>query len=236
MVLYRRQIKVGDNSRLFQDADVKIARYNQLCLHYNLVADAVYGEWHRSRKPFAPGYRPYLVAALLSFDMGRMMGSGLVVKYDVAAGGFAARLDGKLARVSVYLDPLIDQGLFQVDIAAHSRGIVRAYNVLAADGERGLHEQGKAFHVGATKILHFLNPELFTIVDANTARTLKAELGISYRSGTQPGYSGERYVGALSEIKKRIRGYGIERFRSLEPGTPTLRIFDKLAFVYGAGL
>jgi hypothetical protein len=41
---------VGDGSGLFQDAAAKIARYNQLCLHYNLVADAVYGEWRRPRR------------------------------------------------------------------------------------------------------------------------------------------------------------------------------------------
>jgi hypothetical protein len=90
--------------------------------------------------------------------------------------------------------------------------------------------------VGATKILHFLNPELFMIVDANAAQALKGAPGIPYRAETQPGYSGERYIRALSEVKKRIHAYGIERFRSLEPGTPALRILDKLAFVYGAGL
>lgn len=229
-------IFTGSNVALFQDANTKIARYNQLCLHYNLVADAVYGEWRRSGKPFAPQFRPYLIAALISFDMGRMMGGGPAKKYDVSAGGFAARLDGKLAQVRPLLDPLVDRDLFQVDLGAYRRDIVGAYNVLAAGGEGGLHEQGKAFHVGATKILHFLNPELFMIVDANAAHALKIEMGIPYRSGTQPGYSGERYADALSEVKRRIRDYGIERLRSLEVGTPTLRILDKLAFVYGAGL
>lgn len=227
---------MDDCSRLFQDADVKIARYNQLCLHYNLVADAIYCQWRRSRKPFAPEYRPYLVAALLSFDMGRMMGSGLVAKYDAAAGGFAARLDRKLAQVRPFLDPLMDQGLFQVDLAAHSHAIGQAYNVLATSGQEGLHEQGKTFHVGATKLLHFLNPELFMIVDANVARALKDALGIPYRAGAQPRDFGERYVRALVKVRKRIEAYGIEPFRSLEPGTPTLRVFDKLAFVYGADL
>ena len=89
------------------------------------------------------------------------MGGGLVVKYDVAAGGFAARLDGKLAQVRPLLDPLIHHDLFQIDLGAHSRDIVHAYNVLAAGGAGELHEQGKAFHVGATKILHFVCPEQF---------------------------------------------------------------------------
>lgn len=221
---------------LFQDAERKIACYNRLCLHYNLVADAIYGVWRGSRDPLAPGYMPYLVAALIAFDMTRMMGGGLETKYDPAAGGFAARLKEKLAQVRPLLQPLIEQDLFQVDLEAQRRDIVRAYDVLAAPGRGGLHEQGKAFHVGATKLLHFCHPELFAIVDANTAQALKAECGIPYRAGTQPGYSGERYVQAMSAIKDQVRAYGIARFRALEPGTPTLRVFDKLAFVCGAGL
>lgn len=90
-----------------------------------------------------------------------------------------------------FLDPLIHHDLFQIDLRVHSRDIVHVYNVLAAGGTGGLHEQGKTFHVGATKVLHFFNPELFMIVDANAAQTLKIEMDIPYRSGTQPRYSGE---------------------------------------------
>jgi hypothetical protein len=221
---------------VFQDPAGQIARYDQLCPHYNLVADAIYAEWRRQKAPFSLAYRPYLIAALIAFDMGRMMGAGLVQRYDSAAGGFATRLDRKLARVQPLLEPLVQHNLFEVDVSRSGRDIVRAYDVLAADGPDGLHEQGKAFHVGATKVLHFLHPELFIIVDANTARALRAAFRIPYRSSTQPGYSGERYVRSLSAVKEWIRDYGVERFRSLGPGIPVLRIFDKMAFVYGAGL
>jgi hypothetical protein len=221
---------------LFEDACARIARYNQFGLHYNLVADAVYRALDRFRAPFSAEYRPYLIAALLAFDMGRTMGKGLARKYDVAAGGFAARLGEKLAQVKPFLEPLVGRCLFEIDLPAHGEQIRQAYDVLAAGGAGGLHEQGKAFHVGATKILHFVHPELFMIVDANTARALKDAFGIPYRGRTQPGYSAKRYVQSLSEVQRRIRDYGVERFRSLEPGTPALRIFDKLAFVYGAGL
>lgn len=221
---------------LLQDLSGKIARYNQLCLHYDLVANAVYGAWRESQAPFSGEYRPYLIAALLVFDMGRMMGKGPERRYDVAAGGFAARLERKLLQVRRLLEPVIGCSLFEIDLPAHRSRIGQAYNALAADGTDGLHEQGKAFHVGATKILHFLNPEVFIIVDANAAKLLKAEFHIPYRSAMQPGYSAIRYVRALVEVQEWIQGYGVERFRALEPGTPALRIFDKMAFVCGAGL
>jgi hypothetical protein len=218
----------------FQNAPKRITQYNKLCLHYNLVADAVYRELRKTEAPFSPEYEPYLIAALIAFDMSRMMGSGLASKYDVAADGFAARLRKKLTQVEPYLEPIIHHSLFEVDITRYSSDIVEAYNVLAIGGEGGLHEQKKDFHVGATKILHFLNPELFMIVDSNAAKALKAMCGIPYRASTQPGYSSGLYIRSLSEARKRISNYGIERFRSLEPDTPLMRVFDKLVFAYSA--
>jgi hypothetical protein len=61
---------------LLENAADKIKRYNQVCVHYNLVANAVYRELHASKRPFSINYEPYLIAALISFDMGRMMGKG----------------------------------------------------------------------------------------------------------------------------------------------------------------
>ncbi len=219
---------------LFQNASEMITWYNKLCLHYNLVADAVYRELRRAKAPFSPEYEPYLIATLIAFDMGRMMGSGPANRYDVTAGGFAARLRKKLTQVEPYLQPIIHHTLFEVDITGHSDDIIEAYNVLAMGGEGGLHEKKKSFHVGATKILHFLNPELFIIVDSKVANVLKNMCGIPYRVSTQPGYSGELYVRSLSEVRKRTSDYGAKRFRSLEPDTPLMRVFDKLVFAYSA--
>ncbi len=70
------------------------------------------------------------------------------------------------------------------------------------------------------------------IVDKNTAEALEIAYGIGYGALAQPRYSAELYVRSLSVVRKRISDYGIGRFRSLEPGTPTMRIFDKLASAF----
>jgi len=219
---------------LFENAAGNIQQYNRFCLHYNLVADAIYRELHRSRTPFSPDYEPYLIASLISFDMERMMGEGLAQRYDVTAEGFAARLHRKLEQVQPFLTPIISSSLVETDIEKCAHNIVAAYDAFAAGGEDGLHEQNKAFHVGATKIMHFLNPELFAIVDSNTAKVLKRLCDIPYQNTTQPGYSGEMYVRSLCGIQNLIAHCGVEQFRSLEIGTPVLRIFDKLAFAFNA--
>jgi len=173
---------------LMHTAEQQIRRYNQLCVHYNLIAQGVYAA-RALHGPFAPAYEPYLVAALLGFDMGRMMGSGAAARYAPAAGGFAARLHAKLMAVRPLLEPLLPADLLTADLAAHGDQIVSAYEQLAANGPDGIHEQGKAFHVGASKLLHFLHPALFIIIDRNTAEVLRQYGGLPEAAGyTGPGY------------------------------------------------
>jgi hypothetical protein len=224
----------GQRQFFFENAEDKLRRYNQLCLHYNLVANAVYQELRDSKTPFSSNCEPYLIAALISFDMGRMMDKGLAKRYDVGTGGFATRLHRKLAQIQPYLMPIITSNLMEVSIEEHKASIVAAYNNLASGGEEGLNNRGNEFHVGATKVLHFLNPELFAIIDGNTAKTLKRVCNIPYRNTAQPGYSGDLYIQSLFAIRDLIANYGIDRFRSLESGTPLMRIFDKIAFAVNA--
>jgi hypothetical protein len=219
---------------LLENASQKISRYNQLCLHYNLVANAIYQELRQSRAPLSPAYEPYLVAALISFDMGRMMGEGIIKRYDMTANGFAARLHKKLREVEPIFVPLINVDISAGNMDELSSTIKDIYKKLAAGGQGGLHEQGNEFHVGATKLLHFLNPEMFMIVDRNTSRAIRDAFGVPYKNTTQPGYSEKYYVQSLNAVKKMIVEYGTERFRSLEPGTPVMRVFDKIAFAHSA--
>ncbi|WP_050026549.1 hypothetical protein [Verrucomicrobium sp. BvORR034] len=212
----------------FQNAEASILRYNQLCLHYNLVADAVYQKRQQTSYLFDEQYQPYLTAGLLAFDMGRMMGSGTHSRYDVREGGFATRLHEVLQRVSPILEPYTKVTLAEVELATHSTSLEQAYNILTQLGP-----QEKQFHVGATKILHFINPELYPIIDSNAARFFREKLGIPFRTTTQPGYSAKMYLLSMQKLKELILEYGLERFRQLEPGTPLLRIVDKVAFVSG---
>ena len=219
---------------LFEQAADKIRRYNQLCLHYNLVADAVYQKLHSLGSPFSPSYEAYLIAALTSFEMERMMGKGAEQRYDASVAGFAARLHSKLLQIRPHLEAGVKLSLAELKVEQHAPAIAAAYRALAAGGEAGLNSKGNRFHVGATKILHFLNPESFAIIDANTAKTHRRVCGVPYIDTTLPGYSSSLYIRSLSAIKDLIATYGLDRFRSLEHGTPTLRIFDKIAFAHAS--
>ena len=213
------------------EAHSKLTKYNEYCLHYNLVAESCYRKLTEIRVPFSDAYFPYLVAALITFDMGRQMGKGARSKYDLGANGFATCLKKKLGIIHPLLSPLIHEDLLTISIEHCQEDIKKAYDELTQkDG--GLHASNKSFHVGATKILHFLAPDLFPIVDSYAARVFRAEFKIGFQATTQPGYSSERYIEVMKHAHDMIEAYGKDEFRALEPGTPLMRVFDKIVFAH----
>ena len=215
-----------------RNAISKIARFNDEGLHYNLVASEIYKARSRIENPFDKSFLPYIIAGLASFDMGRMMGAR---KYSFDNGCFASRLYSKLQQIRPLLEPLVSLNLLSIDLQEHGDEVKQAYKALSASGPGALHEdQTKSFHVGATKILHFLNPELFIMVDRYAARAFRTAWQLPFRNATQPGYSAELYVECMKRAKTDISEYGIDNFRSLEPNTPVTRIYDKLTFVTGS--
>ncbi|HJX70196.1 MAG TPA: hypothetical protein VJ441_03785, partial [Dehalococcoidia bacterium] len=171
------------------NATQKIARFNDIGLHYNLVANQIYKKrFAGSTDPFAKSFFPYIIAGLISFDMGRLMGAK---PYEV----FASRLNHKLQNVSPLLKSLMNTTLTQINLQEYLDPISEAYNALSAKGNDALHmDSKKSFHVGATKILHFLNPKLFIIVDRNAARAFRLSHNVPFRNTTPPGHSAERYI------------------------------------------
>jgi hypothetical protein len=219
---------------ILDNAPEKVHRYNQLCVHYNLVADGIYRARGECENLFGIDFHPFLVAALISFDLGRMMGSGAETRYDPAHGGFAARLMEKLQTVQQYLHHLTNVRLCEVNPVEERENIVRAYRQLSSGGNRSLNQTGDEFHVGATKIMHFLCPELFVIIDSNAARAFRMAHNVNYRNTTQPGYTADKYIECLSHAQADINDFGIAEFCTLENGTPMARIYDKLSFATGA--
>jgi len=219
---------------LTDDVGGKLRRYNKYCVHYNLVADACYRKRSELKDPFSESYFPYLVAALISFDMGRQMGKGTKCKYDPAGNGFATRLKCKLNEIGDLLSPIINENILTIDLSKNAETIKKAYDELAQN-QSDLHSSSKSFHVGATKILHFLAPNLFPIVDSNAARVFRDEFHIGYKSTTQPGYCSERYFEVMERARNTIRSYGEDDFRALEPGTPIMRVLDKMVFAHAGG-
>ncbi len=182
---------------ILKDASVKIARFKSIGLHYNLVANQIYAK-RRGTDPFDESFLPYIIAGLISFDMTR---KGIMGKQPYEF--FAARLRSKLQCLRPLLKPLMNLALTQTNLQERSDNIIKSYNALAAKGEGALHAKGKHFPVGTTKILHFLNPRLFIIIDSNAARAF----GLPFRNG-QPEYSAELYIQCMEKAQEDIRGYG----------------------------
>jgi len=215
------------------NAQQKLQEYNKLCLHYNLVADSVYIYRQECDDLFSENYLRYIVAALISFDMGRMMGEGTRGKYDVNQGEFAARLLRKLQAISQHIGEISAVSILNCDIDTLTARIQAAYQILSEGGSNSLSATEKEFHVGATKIMHFINPNLFLIIDSNAARAFHREHSIPYKNTTQPGYTAALYTQCIKEARQEIIDYGSDNFQALEPATPVMRIFDKLSFITG---
>ena len=220
------------SSSILDNAAAKITRFNDEGLHYNLVADAIHKMRAGVEDPFDKPFLRYLIAGLVAFDMARWIGAK---PYDFGTGGLASRLNSRLQRIKPLLEPLMKLSLAQIDLQEQSEAIITAYQELSAKGTGALHaNQTKHFHVGATKILHFLNPELFIIVDSNASRAFRTAWKLPFKGTTQPGYSANLYLECMKRVQIDISTYGLERFRALEPSVPVTRIYDKLTFVMGS--
>jgi hypothetical protein len=219
---------------IIENALQKINRYNQLCLHYNMVAEGIYKARDTQEDLFGTSFLPYLVAGLISFDLGRMMGKGAEGKYDPEGNGFASQLMNKLQKIRPHLQHLTHLRLSDINLLQESGNITAAYRCLSSAGRGCLNQNGDEFHVGATKIMLFINPELFIIVDSNSARALRMAHYVGYRNTTQPGYCDTNYIQSLKYAQTDINAFGVNEFCSLENGMPMARIYDKLAFAVGA--
>jgi hypothetical protein len=221
-------------SAITENASEKISYFNKIGLHYNLVAEAVYSFRQTCEDPFNKVFLPYIVAGLMSFDMTRMMGKDPIGRYDTNAGGFAAYLEKKLNSIKPMISHLVNIDLKVLDLIKDGPMIAEAYEQLAAEGEHSLNHRSGRFPVGASKILHFLNPNAFIIIDSNASRAFRLAHKISFRGSTLPGYNGKKYSECMGYAQVDISNYGYKAFCELESGTPICRIYDKLTFVTGS--
>jgi hypothetical protein len=210
----------------------KIQKFNELGLHYNIVADTVYKRWFSASDHFESEYLSYIIAALISFDMGRTMGPARS-RYDRDAGGFATLLSKKINSIKPYINNLTSLQLDAFSPLSEQKEIKKAYNILSSAGKNGLDQRGKRFDVGATKTLHFLNPKAFIIIDSNAARAFRLCHNVNFRN-TTPIYSSDKYVECMELAKTDVCDYGVEDFCALEKGVPLARIYDKLTFITGS--
>lgn len=210
-----------------------ILKYNEQCLHYNITANACYMKLTELGTPLHKDYLHYITAALIVFDMGRQMGQGLDKKYLISEEGFGSRLHTVIDKNKEHIKFLENIKIteFNIQDCKHKEAIKKLYNSLALDTDNfRLSEADKDFHVGATKILHFINPRLFPIIDSNVANFARKNNLVSYKNSTQPGYSDANFIELMQQVKLAILKFGEVNFQSLEQETPIMRVFDKIAF------
>jgi len=119
-------------SKILADAAEKIAEFNRIGLHYNLVASQIYEKrFAGNTDPLDDSFLPYIVADLIAFDMGRMMGDK---PYEIKVGGFGWRPNRKLQNTSPLLKPLMNISLTQIDSQEYGACIFEVYNALSDKG------------------------------------------------------------------------------------------------------
>jgi len=139
-----------------ENAKVKIAYFNEIGLHYNLVADQIYKKRRGISNPFDKSFLLYIVAGLIAFDIGRMMGAD---PYSVKGSGFASRLSTKLVLIKPLLEPLLNDDILSVDLLKHDSNIKKAYEILSAAGQgSGLlpPKPGKPQNIAGRRIGNYL--------------------------------------------------------------------------------
>ena len=123
------------------NASDKIRKFNERGLHYNLVADAVYRIRNSKLDPFDNEYLPYIIAALISFDMGRMMGANANSRYDTKREGFANHLVKKLNAIKPYIAHLMNLQIDGICFNSEKENIKMAYRILSSGGKDGLNQR-----------------------------------------------------------------------------------------------
>jgi len=219
--------------------------FNRIGVHYEAVYHHIVRKREEIQAIFDDDYIDTITAGLISFDMQRMMGSN---KYLVGGDrSWSARLKSKLETHRPWLESLRSYSLQDIDLenATLRDTITTIFDSLSKPGSDGLSKRNKkeSFSVGASKILHFLIPDLFVIVDSNS----KQELIQYHDFPKSPKINGNRYLQAMKLYQMELNiwkeCYSDNRFDKLlqtddswqtflgERQTPLPRIMDKCTFV-----
>jgi hypothetical protein len=230
---------------ILDDAEKKIQYFNRIGIHYESVYHYLIRNSSNSFQIFSPQIIDDITAGLISFDMQRMMGKPKFLCNGNHAWAF--RLFNVLRKFEKELSELKRCKLQDFDfndIEAVNK-IMKIFDDLSKKGKNSLNlsSQQRGFQTGASKILHFLIPDLFIIVDSNARSELSKYYGFSkYRR-----VDGKRYVDAMElykeELIKWVHENDDKNFSKLltfdsswkkfsgTRETPLTRIIDKCSFV-----
>jgi hypothetical protein len=213
------------------NATTKIEKFNRLGLPSNIVAEAVYKKWWALLSPFYREYLQYIISGLISFEMKKKRGSDR--QSNSGEGEFLTLLKRMIVQIHPLIAHLVIYKLTNVDIEKEEKNITTAYKVIVKEMRNYLNPREGQLHVSATRILHFINPQLFLSIDGNAARTFQTCHNIDFKNTTQPKYSSTNYYACLRYAQLDILSYGIRRFCALEISSPIGRIYDKLTYITG---
>jgi hypothetical protein len=189
---------------------------------YNPAAVKAYRRLATGRMPRNSSAWSAMHEALMKFDMHRQLRATTSPKGRT----HAAALRLALTKQSPVLRNILSLRITSPSLRQRHTALARLFDQLS---KRGAVVTGQRFPVGSTKALHFLNPELFFIIDKRVAKKLQLDTKTLPMSATA--YTGHDYVCALKVIQKQIRRYGAARLQQLQPAQPLLRIVDKILFV-----
>jgi hypothetical protein len=150
---------------------------------------------------------------------------------------FVDKLRKKLNDTKAILVKFRNLQIESQDWQRYEEDVKKLYDTLSVGGKDGLSADGDRFDVGATKIMNFLFPELFVMVDKNVATTL-TKLGLVKfsRKGSTHHYCFEKYWKVMricyDELGQYKKHGDLSDLLKLDKWPTTLtRIFDKCAFV-----
>lgn len=236
----KRTKKCAKIGVILENAEEKIRCYNnqRSAKSYNIAYHNVLGARHRSVSlvnedgSVSEESLRVIVDGLKAFRMGRQIGGQMW-------GTFLEKLREKLRKDEnrEILKRLRTLRIESEEWKEHRDEIEKLYKELSTEGESSLHTGKKRFDVGATKIMNFLFPELFVMLDRNVAKTLN-QLGLIKirRKGSTYEFSPEIYWQVMKICKMELEEYQKRHddLQSLldmddEP-TALTRIFDKCTF------
>ncbi len=229
---------------ILNQAKEKISYFNAIGIHYEAVYHYVINRRNKTDEIYTDDYIDDIVAGLISFDMQRMMGN---VKYlRDGDKSWAARLKKLLDKNKKVLQDLRPYTLPEIDLSnqAICNKIIRLFENLSQSGPKGLNLIGnRRFPVGASKILHFLIPDLFIIIDSNARKELSYFYGIKKNRELD----GDLYLEVMRLYQNELQNWTSEKkdknFKKLQnldtsfkrfssrQKVPIPRIIDKCTFV-----
>jgi hypothetical protein len=210
--------------KIFKQARAWLRTYDSMekaGSHYNPAAKAAYGL-------LATGHMPRTYDAWIALDEG-------LTKFDMSRqlGSFASKqrkrnmssLRRILVRLAPYLRPLLLEDISVAAVRRRRAAIILIFDRLSQCPGVMPTER---FPVGASKVLHFLNPGFFPIIDKRVAWSLHRINNQLPKTASR--YTGIHYLNAMEILARDINAYGRARLHALQPSEPALRVVDKILF------